>query len=195
MLKYTAVIDNTVLVNLTYLKEFQVFKHLKALFRTIHVPMEVRLEYEKMSAVEPDRLWVLDHLRSRFGFYTLCTRYDIIALAIIKTVPGIDAGEAEAVAQQHQVGARYILSDDLAFQKALARVFPHSTVIGTLHVIALLDLHLLIADRTTLLKRLYRKHRFTATTLRQAYRDMAAHTGLPLTNKDLAKRASIKSLR
>jgi hypothetical protein len=101
-------------------------------------------------------------------------------------VPGIDAGEAEAVAQQHQVGARYILSDDQAFQKALVHISPHSTVIGTLHIIALLDLNLLIADRTALLKALYRKHRFTTAALRQAYKDMAVHMGMPLTKRNLA---------
>ncbi|MBT1689761.1 hypothetical protein [Dawidia soli] len=194
MPKYTAVIDNTVLVNLTYLKDFQVFRHLKALFHGIYVPMEVRLEYEKMSIVEPDRLWILDRLQPGSGFYSLCTQYDAIVLTILQTISGIDAGEAEAVAQQHRIGARYILSDDRAFRKALAPIFPHSTIIGTLHVVALLDLNQLLTDRNEALKRLYFKHRFTAVALRQAYTDMARHLGLQLTRKDLSNRTSIKRL-
>ena len=46
----TAVIDNDTLVNLTKLKQHNIFDSIRSLFSQIHIPQEVRKEYEVQSA-------------------------------------------------------------------------------------------------------------------------------------------------
>jgi predicted nucleic acid-binding protein len=194
MVKYAAVIDNTVLVNLTYLKDLHIFHDLRSVFSRIHIPMMVRTEYEKMSILEPDRVWMLERLQTYTGFYVLCTRYDTVVLNKLKTVPGIDSGEAEVAAQHERIETQYILSDDRAFQTAIKKMYPAYRILGTLDVIALLDLSFVLRDRDKILTRLFNRHRFDSKGLREAYSSMARHLGLHLRKKDLSAKTSIKSL-
>ena len=138
-MQLTAVIDNVTLVNLTKLKHHHIFNSLRSLFSQIHIPQEVRKEYEVQISKEPDRVWVLERLRPNQGFYSACDRYDTIALSIIKGIKGIDRGEAEAVAQYRTINSHYILSDDVKFKKAILSFDSRIKVLTTLHIVAMLD--------------------------------------------------------
>lgn len=190
----TAVIDNVTLVNLTKLKHHHVFSSLRNLFSQIHIPQQVRKEYEVQISKEPDRVWVLERLRPNEGFYSACDRYDTISLTVIKGIKGIDAGEAEAVAQYRNVNSSYILSDDHRFKKAILSFDPRIKVLSTLHIIAMLDIRQLIVNVDEIIKSLYSVHPFSSNNLRKAYKDSANELGIPVSKKILNAKCSFKRL-
>ncbi|MBL0745014.1 hypothetical protein [Chryseolinea lacunae] len=190
----TAIIDTTTLVSFTYLKDLGIFHYLRSYFHRVHIPTKVKTEYEAMLGREPSREWVLERLRLNEGFYSLCTKYDLITLQIYKTVAGIDDGEAEAAAQQKVVGATYILSDDVIFSNALKQIDRHIKVITTLHVIALLDMNQLLSNRDEILRTFHRRRKFKSIHLRQAYTEIVAGLGLQMHKKVLNAKTSMKAL-
>jgi predicted nucleic acid-binding protein len=190
-----AIVDNAALVNFTWLKDHDIFDHLRLLFKRIHIPMEVKKEYEQMLKYESDRVWVLERLRPDEGFYSLCSSYDSLAVDLYKTIKGVDNGEAEAAAQQKKIGANYVLSDDKKFQKAIKFIDPTIKVISTLHVIALLDLNKFLPDPHILLKSLIQRHPFTASELREAYRDSAKELSVLLSKKEISQKCGIKRFK
>lgn len=181
----TAVVDNDALINFTHLKKFNIFNSLRLLFSQIHIPMEVLKEYEVMKLKEPDRIWFLEKLKPDQGFYSLCTKYDTISLAILKTIKDIDAGEAEAVAQHQKLGAHYIISDDRLFKIALGRKFPRIKVFSSLHIIAMLDLNKFINNHYELLQRLHSVSPINRELLINAYQESATELGITITKREI----------
>jgi predicted nucleic acid-binding protein len=190
----TAVIDNDTLVNLTQLKHLRVFDSLRSLFQQIHIPQEVKREYEIQLAKEPDRVWMLDKLRPNEGFYSFCTRYDKIVLSVIQSKKNIDKGEAEVVAQQKEVNAHYILSDDLKFHKAIKAIDSNVKILTTLHLIAMLDIRKLLINSKEMLRELHSHYKFESFDLRTAYKESAKELGLALPKKILNNKCSFKKL-
>jgi predicted nucleic acid-binding protein len=185
MLRRTAVVDNDALINLTHLKEFNIFHSLRLLFSQIFIPMEVLREYEVMKLKEPNRIWFLEKLKPDQGFYSLCTKYDSISLAILKTIKDIDAGEAEAVAQHQKLGAHYIISDDRRFKNALSKALPRVKVFSTLHVIAMLELSKFIDNRNKLLQKLHSVSPISKETLITSYRESATELAIRITRDEI----------
>ncbi len=190
----TAVIDNNTLANLTRLKDYHIFSLLRNLFRQIHIPQQVRKEYAVQISKEPDRVWVLERLRPNEGFYSACDRYDVVSLTVVKGLKGIDAGEAEAVAQHIKVNSSYILSDDHRFRKAILSFDPRIKVLSTLHIIAMLDISQSIVNIDGVIKSLYAVHSFSSNNLRKAYMDSANELGIPVSKKTLNAKCSFKRL-
>ncbi len=157
--------------------------------------MEVKTEYERVLAREPDRYWILERLRPDEGFYSLCSSYDSFTVDFYKTIKDIDGGEAEAAAQQNKIGANYVLSDDLRFQRAIKKIDPTFRVIATLHVIALLDLNKFLLDVKPLLRSHISKNPFSSSDLRKAYVDSAKELSIVLTKKDISKKCGVKELK
>jgi len=190
----TAVIDNVTLVNLTKLKQHNIFNAIRFLFSQIHIPQEVRREYEVQQAREPDRVWVLERLRPNEGFYSYCTRYDSATFTLLRGVKGIDKGEAEAVAQKRSVEAHYILSDDLRFQTAIKSIDSTIKIFTTLHIIAMLDIRELVANPESIVKTLHSVHPFKSSQLRTAYIESAKELGITLSKKVLSTKCSLTKL-
>lgn len=193
-MRKTAVIDNDTLVNLTKLKRFGIFDSLRSLFQQIHIPQQVIKEYEIQQEREPDRVWMLNHLRPNIGFYSLCTRYDQIVLSFIASEKNIHKGEAEVLAQQREVLAHYILSDDLRFHKAVKSIDPKAKLLTTLHIIAMLDIRQLLPNTKDILKALRPHYKFESNNLRQAYTASARELGFILNKKMLNEKCSFKKM-
>jgi predicted nucleic acid-binding protein len=190
----TAVIDNDTLVNLTKLKQHDIFNAIRFLFSQIHIPQEVRKEYEVQEAKEPDRVWVLERLRPNEGFYSFCTRYDSATFTLLRGVKDIHKGEAEAVAQKRSVDAHYILSDDIKFQIAIKKVDSTIKVFTTLHIIAMLDIRKFVANPESIVKSLHSVHPFKSSHLRTAYIESAKELGITLSKKVLNNKCSLTKL-
>jgi predicted nucleic acid-binding protein len=190
----TAVIDNDTLVYLTKLKHLKIFDSLRSLFQQIHIPQEIRREYEIQQGREPDRVWILDRLRPNEGFYSFCTRFDKIVLTILQGEKDIHRGEAEVFAQQKEVNAHYILSDDSRFRRAIKAIDSNVKVLTTLHIIAMLDIRQLLMNSEEILKALHAHYRFESFDLRTAYKEAARELGLYLPKKVLNNKCSFKKL-
>jgi predicted nucleic acid-binding protein len=190
----TAVIDNDALVNLTKLKHLRIFDSLRLLFQQIHIPQEVKREYEIQQGREPDRVWILDRLRPNAGFYSFCTRYDKIVFTIIQGEKNIHKGEAEVFAQQKAVNAHYILSDDRRFHKAIKAIDSNVKILTTLHIIAMLDIRQLLINSEEIVKALYPHHKFKSYDLRTAYKESAKELGFELPKRMLNNKCSFKKL-
>ncbi len=136
----------------------------------------------------------MEKLKPNVGFYALCTRYDSINLAMLQNIKGIDAGEAEAVAQYSQTGAYYILSDDNRFPNSIKTIYPDIRNISSLHIIALIEFHGLVIDCQMLKKQLHAKLNFKSNQLRDAYLYIAKDLGLPVSKKDISNKTSLSKI-
>jgi predicted nucleic acid-binding protein len=190
-----AIIDNAALVNFTGLKNHYIFDHLRLLFKRVHIPMEVKTEYERMRAYDPERVWVLERLKPDQGFYSLCSSYDSLAVKFYKMIKDVDSGEAEAAAQQKKIGANYVLSDDVRFKRAITRVDSTIRVMTTLHIIALLDLNKFVLDTKPLLRAHLAQHAFSSKDLREAYLDCAKELSVVLSKKEIQQKCGTKHLK
>jgi len=194
LMRITVVVDNTALVNFTYLKDLGMFGYLKSIFDRMHIPTEVKAEYQKRLAREPVRGWMLDRIFPDRGFYSLCTKFDTAVHGFLRSIKGIHKGEVEVAAQQKALGVRCVLSDDKAFSRAIKTIDPYVKVITTLHVIAMLDMNRLLRNREELLIRLHAKQPFKAKDLRVAYRDTISEMGIYMSRRDFDRKISLKSL-
>ena len=189
------IIDTSVLICFTEIRsDVDVFGCLRSIFGQVLGPTEIKAEYERGTAKEPQRNWFLERLRPNVGFYALCTRYDSIVLAMLQNIKGIDAGEAEAVAQYNKAGAYYILTDDARFANSIRLVHPEIKVISSLHIIALIDFHGLLPDCQPLKKKIHGKLNYKSKQLREAYAYIAKDLGLSLSGKDISKKTSLKKI-
>jgi predicted nucleic acid-binding protein len=190
------VIDTTALVYFTHLqKNFDIFGYLRLIFQQILIPSTVKTEYEIGLAKQPERNWLLQKLKPNQGFYTLCTRYDSIQLAFLATTKGIHSGEAETAAQYQKAGARYIISDDKDFSKAVQKIYPHCAVISSLHVIAMLEFNGTVKKCDKLKLELHAIRPFNSAQLRAAYAEVAKELGLNITKKEMSQKTSLSKIR
>lgn len=189
------IIDTSVLICFTEIRrDVDVFGCLRSMFAQVLVPTEIKVEYERGTAKEPERNWLLEKLRPNVGFYALCTRYDSIVLAMLQNTNGIDAGEAEAVAQYNKAGAYYILTDDARFAKSVNQLHPEIKIISSLHIIALIDFLGLLPDCQLLKRMIHSKLHYKSKQLREAYVYIAKDLGLNVTGKNLSAKTSLKKI-
>lgn len=189
------IIDTSVLICFTEIRnEVDVFVCLRSIFSQVLIPTEVKAEYERGIEKEPHRNWLLEKLRPNFGFYTLCTQYDTIVLAMIRDTKGIDSGEAEAVAQYNKSGAYYILTDDAKFTNSINSIYPEIRVISSLHIIAIIDFLKLLPDCQVLKRKIHKKLNYKSKQLRAAYELIAKDLGVSLLGRDISKKTSLKNI-
>jgi predicted nucleic acid-binding protein len=193
-MRRTCVIDTSTLVSLTILYEFSLLDKLRNLFERIHVPLTVRAEYEQLD--DPIRKRIISGMRLNTGFLSLCSIYDTITHAILRTTPGIDAGEADAAAQHKKVESHFVLSDDERFIKAITLIDRTIKILSTLDLIAWLDLsnYLPEGERTVMLMQFHSRRRFHSRQLRRSYQRMAGEFGLQLSKNQLNEKSSLKHL-
>ena len=190
------IIDNTALVYLTHLQEHcNIFYFLRSIFTRVLIPGEIKNEYEKGVIKHPQRNSLLQKIRINSGFYALCTRYDSIALAVLKSTKGIDPGEAEAAAQHNKVGAYCIISDDNDFTKAILQIYPGIKIITSLHIIAMLELQKIVISSTEIKLKLCEIRPYKSKHLREAYQDTAKTLGLNIHKKAISKMTSLTKLK
>jgi len=194
-MRRTVIFDNASLVNLTHLHHFNIFQTLRSIFDRVHIPSEIKVEYERGLPFEPDRAWLLRELDKRRSFFSYCIQFDSVSLDILKSVEGIDAGEAAAAAQYKVINAHYIISDDLRFTAAIREHDKRVRIYTTLHVIAMLDINQLLADYDEIIRTLHVRHPFTSNVLRTAYKEVIKELGLPVSKTILNKKCSFKHLK
>ena len=197
-----AIIDHATLVNLTELSErlgasFDAVSQLRILYTKVHIPEEVKNEYERYAALSPYRQALLARLRPDEGFLSLCTHYDSIRKAIIQTerLRGIDEGEAEAIAQAEKIRVYTFLTDDARCIETVEQRFSHIRCYNTVFILAALDLNGFLKDRDQYFATLLKIRPFKSSELREAYLRAAGHYGFRLDKKTLSHKSSIKRLR
>jgi predicted nucleic acid-binding protein len=191
----SAIIDTTTLVYLTRLHETHSFlDKLKSLLETLYIPLEVKNEYAKGVGKEPNRNWLLKRLDAQQGFFRLCTSYDSVTMNIVTGYKGIDKGEAESYAQQKEINARIIITDDKDFTSAVKSLDPAVTLYTTLHVICSLDIQGYLADWKTTIEKIHAIRPFSSSDLRCAYDFVLRELGLFKTKKEISNKCSLKRL-
>lgn len=190
-----AVIDNDTLNFLTKMERtLPVFPILRSVFQGLHIPTEVKTEFERNMPKDNAHLRVLERIRLSNSFLKLCTTYDIFSKILLEGVKDIDPGEAEAFAQYKKINAHFILSDDTKFALAVRQQDPTARVMDSVTLIALLDQMGLLKDPKNHLKALYKQRTFTPEKLRTAYKDAAWMQGKKLSNRELQRKTNFKSI-
>jgi len=193
--RHAAIIDCTALIYFSALrKHFNVFEGLQNLFLRLHIPGKVFNEFYKGLELDIDRKYIINRVQPENNFFRLCTQYDSIAHALLSGYRGIDAGEAEAVAQRLKVNATYIISDDEPFTKAVAQYDRTVKVLNSLHILSILDINKYITDYNKIIRELHRIRPFTSSQLRNAYREAANMYSIPLPKKLLSAKCSLKKI-
>lgn len=194
MFKKRIIIDNSVLRLIPSFKSFNFYNQVKLLFSEVLIPQEIKLEFAKSMDHYPERQKILDTIRIAKSFYVLCTTYDPVVLDTIKTIKGIDKGEAEAAAQYKKTTVFGILSDDYVFWKAAQQAQLNLRFIDSLYVFALLDIQGFLPDRQECFKEYYAKRKFDAKKLRVAYEQAYSHLSIQHTKKQLSEKCNLQKL-
>lgn len=190
-----AVIDNDSLNFLTKMeRSVLVFPLLRSVFQGLHIPAEVKTEFERNMPEDKAHQRVLQQIGLSNSFLKLCTTYDIFSKILLQGVKDIDPGEAEAFAQYKKIHAHFIISDDRKFAAAVRKQDPTIRIIDSVFLIAWLDQMSLLASPKTHLRALHQHRRFTPQQLRSAYKDAALMQGKKLKNRELQRKTNFKSL-
>jgi len=195
MQRSSVIVDATCLIYYSQLKkDYDFFPKLRLLFKSLLIPTEIKNEFARGATLEPERNHVLDNIRTKGSFYTLCTSYDMLTKVLLETTKGIDRGEAEAVAQHKQVKTRFVLADDKEFIKAIAIADKHVQVISSLHVIAMLDLLKYEANAPHVIRHFHSVYKFKSKELHAAYKQVASWFGITLSKKELSNKCSLSKI-
>lgn len=195
MQRYSAIVDASTLIYYTRLKkDYNILPKLRLVFSRLLIPTEIKSEFERGATKDPNRDEIIQQIRIHGSFLTLCTSFDLVAKVLLETTKGIDKGEAEAVAQNKQVKARFILSDDKKFTKAIRSLDKYVTVISTLHIIAMLDLHMFEMEVHYLVRHFHKIQKFKSRDLRQAYVEVCNWYGISIPKKQLSRKCSLSKI-
>ncbi len=147
-MKRIAVLDTSLIS--TWLKiqrQFDLFELLPNIAEYALVPQKVVEEIARHSpeGERPEgRQRFLDSITDAHGFYRLCTTIDAVILNEISTLPKVDPGEAEALAQDSVVQADWILMDDKA--SILEKVFPQVSFHNSIVILEIMNQAGLLPD-------------------------------------------------
>ncbi len=176
------IIDNNALVYAHELnKHIEFWEIIKSVVDKVLVPLEVKNEFA--NSHDTTRQSTLALIEQGI-FLDICTQYDTLSLEIFKTEKNVDAGEAEAAAQQQSVNADFIWSDDKKFTLAIKKYLANQTVLNTLHIIARLQLSQLIIDYPTTIKQLHFIRPINKNKLRLAFNEEASRLGFKINEND-----------
>ncbi|MDX2284241.1 MAG: hypothetical protein NW241_08765 [Bacteroidia bacterium] len=174
-----AILDTSALLCLYHLRLLHL---LNLIFDEVRIPSEVQREFLEQ---HPDP----DERTSRFRFLTqffeahdswflICNEYGSDLVTIYLAVPGMDRGEAEALAQNQYFDSLYqvILDERTARRVAESRGMART---GTLAILAYLDLALGACDYLACVHRLRSElnTRFSDQIIGAVYEQMRQHLG------------------
>jgi predicted nucleic acid-binding protein len=128
----------------------------------------------------------------------LCTTYDIVELVMVQTIPNVDRGEAEAIAQAQKRFVKLFFTDDEKCISALQNRFLAVDFVSTLHLIALLDIQNFLPDYKEVVRE-YLVHKplnrkTGKAKFRADYQKALHYFGLPNDKKLLNDKTSLKKL-
>lgn len=147
-----AILDTSFIATLLKLqRHFNMFELLPNILEYALVPERVVAEIEAFApeGARPEHLQrFLDNIgTAETSFFRLCASLDNLILEEIKTLPHVDGGEAEALAQSSKIHINWILIDDKRCLPALKVVFPDTNFHNSLVVLAILAQTELLPDR------------------------------------------------
>jgi predicted nucleic acid-binding protein len=196
MAKPLAIIDTSFLIYSTRLKEVNLLKNLRLFFDYILFPKEVRIEFAPDENIPENRIRneILGQIEISQGFYRACDTYDLVVLDILKSIPKIDDGEAEAIAQSQSRLVPFVLIDDKNALKKLPEMFSHIKFYNTLTIVSLLDITGFIDNYNECIRGLYGLRKFKSAELRKAYQVALDHISVSISPKQLSRKSSLKKI-
>lgn len=198
--RYSAIFDNTVFNISARLLSIDLVQIAATLFDKIVVPSHILTEIQRFpTGCEPFVAQKMECYARQVGeLFELCTTYDNITLAFIQTMPNVDLGEAEAIAQANKRNIRFFFTDDERCIHALKGKFSNIYFVSTLYLIALLDIHKYIHDYPTLIKEYNQykslKNKKHKKLFRDEYWRACSDLGIPISKKELSQKTSLKKL-
>jgi predicted nucleic acid-binding protein len=204
----SAIFDNTVFNIAARIQSCDLIGLASNLFQYMLVPQEI---YEEMQRFplgyepEADRK-IQNYIKQIKPFKTglqLCTTYDPVVFAILKTKQGVDKGEAEAIAQAERRGVFLFFTDDQRCADALQAHYTHIRFVSTLHLISLLDIMQLIVDYKIVLQEYFAykplprqvsSRKKMLAKFRKEYEDALSYFSLPIDKKLISQKTSPKKL-
>lgn len=146
-----AILDTSFISTLLKLqRHLDLFELLPNILEYVLIPEKVVAEMEAIAAdgARPEHLQrFLNNIgTAETSFFRLCTSLDNIILDEIQTLPHVDGGEAEALAQSSKIHVNWILIDDKRCIPALKVVFPDTNFHNSLVVLAILAQTELLPD-------------------------------------------------
>lgn len=194
-MKRAAIVDNTVLANLIDAGLSDLLDKSRIVFANFYIPDTVLEEF--LHVPEPYfavRQRFADRIIYDRGFFRRCNTFDSIVLGILQTEPGVDLGEAEAIAQAVRRNITLMLTDDADCQKYIKQKHPYLQCHSTVFLVALLDLNGFLPQPDHNWKRLYRHHKFNSSRLREAYTNAFSFIGVTPDQKILSRKSSMKRI-
>ena len=194
MSSFSVIIDTQALVYLTRLGHtHDIWTILPNLFHEILVPIEIETEFIKGANKEPERLALVDEI-DRGLFIKKCTSYDSGTLLLLQSTPKVDAGEAEAAAQQMIVNTDFIWSDDKSFRATVEKLIPNIIIYNSLHIISLLDVHGFIENYPLLIKDLHLVRPIKQASFKHCYKEVCRHLGYKISENEVHAKTDLKAM-
>lgn len=190
-----AIVDNTVLANLTDAGLYDFLNKTRTLFEHLYIPEKILEEF--LDVPQPYlaiRQRFADGILFDRGFFRRCNTFDPIVLGILKTEQDVDAGEAEAIAQAVKRNITLLLTDDVECRIYVQQNRPYITCHNTAFLVALLDVNKFIPEPEQAWKKLYNRHKFKASDLRDAYFEAYRFLGITPDGKILSEKSSLKRI-
>ncbi len=196
MTRPCAIVDTSFLIYSSQIKTAHLLRGLSLIFEYLLIPQEVIREFTPTKNLPENqvRYKILSRLDPNQGFYRICPAIDYLVFDLLKTVPHVDPGEAEAIAQARKRQVMCIFTDDKKILKHLPEQFNDLRFYSTLTVVALLDLQQQLSDYHKCVEEVYMLRKFTSKEFRKAYLQAASHLGIGLTKKRISEKTSLTKL-
>lgn len=185
-MKPIAIVDNTVLSDFFKVGSADLFDKLRLIFSTVYVPTEVKKEvagYQKGGIKQ--RTAFVGGLRTENGFYRLCNTFDLVVLAMLDGVKGIDKGEREAISQALKIPAFFILTDDKRCIAYIEKTYPQLRCMGLPEIIYKLESTGMLPNWKEILLELSKLNNYTVERLENAYTSVCKELGKQIGKKQV----------
>lgn len=188
------IIDTSALVYMARVgQSYPIWDILRKYFHRLLVPSEVAIEFNRGLPVAPEQMHVASAIDMGI-FLEKCTDFDLFSMSLYSSLDGVDAGEAEALAQQLAVESAFIWSDDKAFKAVVSRVLPSAIVFNSLHVAALLELSGTLEDYPLFIQALHQARAIKPGSFPNYFREAGKYLGFKLSMVELRQKTDFTLL-